>query len=768
MNRCSLIIATLSVLTCLVYGQLPEKWNNDGYRPYFVLSPSAKNDSVESRTAAQKTKGKQFPIRNVFNRGIVPRLEYLEGAVANINKEFKTQTTKDLSEANSKITDLTQKLESATQTLEQTANELVETKSTLEMVKADLESTRNDLIDVKQSFAQMRTDLMKQIEGNREMLEVTTHDLGNTKTKVDGLSAKLDGTSKGLAATEKDLNDTKNEFQGMNRNLQATTMAEVKANVGDLTKKLSETARNVTVTNALIGDLSSLVLGVTRNLEATAKDLNGTKDTINTMSVTLTNATRTLEETQMDLKDTKTRIGNLTSKLDDATKILVTTASDLTNTKMKLHDTSVELKGTINALSGTAKELEDTKLKIGNLTMKVDGTAYLFAAHTKGLADAKTQIQAIKTDLQVTSKRSSETAIEIRELLRQMSETARNLTNTNMKVDNIGLIIFGTTQTLAKTNKDLTETKTKVDAIDMDLKNATQGFERTRNNGKNFEAEALENIKQKLEVVKRERETKSKLEGLRTHLNATMKDLTDIKTEVQAIKTDLRVASQSSTEADMKIGSLVSKLDAETMDISIDRIPTSCKDLHQIGHRKSGLYSVMGTNQVETVYCNFAKDPEGAEFQKWIGYEDVQSVPTYFYVKKDTDFSAMDIPIPYEIEVVNTGNAMHKSTGIFTAPRNGTYFFSFNGLAIFPPLASKLGASLYFNGTPIGMSFTRDASPSEDQIIPVTLQSTLKLKAGDKIWVQITYLSKGVALFDDSDNQTHFTGFLLQEDISSL
>lgn len=51
---------------------------------------------------------------------------------------------------------------------------------------------------------------------------------------------------------------------------------------------------------------------------------------------------------------------------------------------------------------------------------------------------------------------------------------------------------------------------------------------------------------------------------------------------------------------------------AETMDISIDRIPTSCKDLHQIGHRKSGLYSVMGTNQVETVYCNFAKDPEGA------------------------------------------------------------------------------------------------------------------------------------------------------------
>lgn len=156
------------------------------------------------------------------------------------------------------------------------------------------------------------------------------------------------------------------------------------------------------------------------------------------------------------------------------------------------------------------------------------------------------------------------------------------------------------------------------------------------------------------------------------------------------------------------------------------------------------------------------------DFQKWIGYEDIQSMPTYFSVKKDAEFSIMNIPIPYEVEVVNTGSAMDTSTGIFTAPRNGTYFFSFNGLAIFPSAASKLGASLYFNGTPIGMSFVRDGSPSEDRIVPVTLQSTLKLKAGDKIWVQITYLSKGVALFDDSDNQTHFTGFLLQEDLSSL
>jgi hypothetical protein len=31
-----------------------------------------------------------------------------------------------------------------------------------------------------------------------------------------------------------------------------------------------------------------------------------------------------------------------------------------------------------------------------------------------------------------------------------------------------------------------------------------------------------------------------------------------------------------------------------------------------IGHRKSGLYSVMGKKQIETVYCDFTKQPNGA------------------------------------------------------------------------------------------------------------------------------------------------------------
>ena len=38
-------------------------------------------------------------------------------------------------------------------------------------------------------------------------------------------------------------------------------------------------------------------------------------------------------------------------------------------------------------------------------------------------------------------------------------------------------------------------------------------------------------------------------------------------------------------------------------------MPKSCTDLRRIGHSLSGLYSVMGEKQVESVYCDFTKLP---------------------------------------------------------------------------------------------------------------------------------------------------------------
>ena len=38
-------------------------------------------------------------------------------------------------------------------------------------------------------------------------------------------------------------------------------------------------------------------------------------------------------------------------------------------------------------------------------------------------------------------------------------------------------------------------------------------------------------------------------------------------------------------------------------------MPKSCSDLWKIGHTLSGIYSVMGSDNVETVYCDFTRLP---------------------------------------------------------------------------------------------------------------------------------------------------------------
>ena len=39
--------------------------------------------------------------------------------------------------------------------------------------------------------------------------------------------------------------------------------------------------------------------------------------------------------------------------------------------------------------------------------------------------------------------------------------------------------------------------------------------------------------------------------------------------------------------------------------------------------------------------------------------------------------------IPFELDKVNIGGVMNSSSGVFTAPRNGRYFFSLSGVAKF-------------------------------------------------------------------------------------
>lgn len=156
-------------------------------------------------------------------------------------------------------------------------------------------------------------------------------------------------------------------------------------------------------------------------------------------------------------------------------------------------------------------------------------------------------------------------------------------------------------------------------------------------------------------------------------------------------------------------------------------------------------------------------------YQTLIGYVDVKSLPVYFYVQKnDMNIATQKTPIPFEVERLNIGKAMNLTSGIFTAPRAGTYFFSFTGIASFPatPTTLTLRLGLYLNGHELGNGYA-DHGHNIGLYKSFSFQSTLKLQAGDKVWLAISYSSARVELHDNKAfHYSHFTGQLIEENIS--
>ncbi len=209
--------------------------------------------------------------------------------------------------------------------------------------------------------------------------------------------------------------------------------------------------------------------------------------------------------------------------------------------------------------------------------------------------------------------------------------------------------------------------------------------------------------------------------------------------------------------------------------VVLNGMPTSCQDLWRIGYTLSGIYSIKGpsSNRVETVYCDFDKLPgdegeiinatahlviwsinynliilKNSGLQTWIGYTEVKSTPVYFNVGRNTSFNTLAIAMPFEEETLNVGNGMDMSSGIFTAPRSGTYFFTFSSF-------SENGYALSFN---LQLNDVRISTCSYTSytVTYCNIPYTIKLNVGDRVQV---------SLQQGSTNNALFTGWLLAEDI---
>jgi hypothetical protein len=143
-------------------------------------------------------------------------------------------------------------------------------------------------------------------------------------------------------------------------------------------------------------------------------------------------------------------------------------------------------------------------------------------------------------------------------------------------------------------------------------------------------------------------------------------------------------------------------------------------------------------------------------FQKVIGYFDVKTSPVYFHAQKSKSHTAANTVVPFEILRLNLGGGMSTS-GIFTAPKSGKYYFTCSGLSehnvhVRVELQVKTDTA---DWTRVGQGFTAHAHAG------YLVQTTLELAKGNQMRLM---LLEGQTQ-DNERAYTNFIGQLIEEDI---
>uniref|UniRef100_A0A3Q3BP14 C1q domain-containing protein n=1 Tax=Kryptolebias marmoratus TaxID=37003 RepID=A0A3Q3BP14_KRYMA len=111
----------------------------------------------------------------------------------------------------------------------------------------------------------------------------------------------------------------------------------------------------------------------------------------------------------------------------------------------------------------------------------------------------------------------------------------------------------------------------------------------------------------------------------------------------------------------------------------------------------------------------------------------------------------VEITLVYKKVYVNTGS-YNPTTGIFTAPVKGVYYFSFSGHNV---STKPMGLRLMKNGEQMVTVYNH---PSGDRYETASNGMTLQLEPGDQIYMR---LRQNTWIFNNPNDHSTFVGFLL-------
>lgn len=128
------------------------------------------------------------------------------------------------------------------------------------------------------------------------------------------------------------------------------------------------------------------------------------------------------------------------------------------------------------------------------------------------------------------------------------------------------------------------------------------------------------------------------------------------------------------------------------------------------------------------------------------------AVQSGFSARLAISYPNPDRPVPFSMIIYNLQNHYNPSTGVYKAPVNGTYSFSYN-LCV---LNKVLKVGLFHNFAPV----VKSTGPLNAMVSQEVL---LHLNVGDEVWIQVKDLTSN-SICVGSETSSTFTGFLLYPD----